>query len=183
MLGGVKANEMKKNIKRKEEKLLFKRFLGHTAEEISFYVQKPLADRKPEKVIIVAGTNDLTRDAYEKEEMDEYAVVESLMKIGRAARDHGAKEIHISSIMVKRGYRYCEIVKKTNELLYMACLVEDFVYMDQADITMAHISSDGIHLNSHGSVILLHNILSVFDTFDFNFSNFKRDYEYAISIS
>ena len=64
----------------------------------------------------------------------------------------------------------------------MACVAEDFVFIDQADITMAHISSDGVHLNSHGTVILLHNILSVFDTFDRNFIDFKRDYEYALSI-
>ena len=181
MSGGVKANNMKRNLKGKE-KIIFKRFPGHTAEEISFYVQKPLNDLKPEKVIIVAGTNDITKDMYENR-ADEYAVVENLMKIGRAARNHGAKNIHVSSIMVRKGYRYGDIVRKVNELLYMACVAEDFLFIDQADITMAHISSDGIHLNSHGSAILLFNILSQFDAFDRNFIDFNDDYEYAISIS
>ena len=146
MCGGVKGNRIKKNIKG-NEKIIFKRFPGHTAEDIAYYAEKPLHDKKPEKVIIVAGTNDLTRDAYEKEEMDEYAVVENLMKIGRTAREQGARTVHISSIMVRRGYRYAEIVQKVNDLLYMACVAEKFVYMDQANITMAHISSDGVHLN------------------------------------
>ena len=74
-------------------------------------------------------------------------------------------------------------MKKLNELLYMACVAEDFVFMDQADITMAHISSDGIHLNSYGTAILFYNILSVFDTFDRNFIDFRNDYEYAMSLS
>ena len=55
--------------------------------------------------------------------------------------------------------------------------------MDQADITMAHISADGIHLNSHGTSILLYNISSVFNTFDGNSIDFIKDYEYAKSLS
>ena len=176
------GNRIKKNIKG-NEKIIFKRFPGHTAEEISYYAQKPLGDKKPEKVIIVAGTNDLARDAYEKESIDEFVVVEDLMKIARAARNQGAKEIYVSGIMVRRGHRYLEIVQKVNELLYMACIAEGYVFIDQADITMAHISSDGVHLNSHGTFILLHNILSTFETFDGSSIDFKNDYQYAMSLS
>ena len=86
------------------------------------------------------------------------------MKIGRKARDHGAKKICISSIMVRRGYRYRNIVKKVNDLLYMVCIAEDFIYMDQADITMAHVSSsDGVHLNANGTAILLFNMITYID--------------------
>ena len=128
MCGGVKGNRLKKNIKG-NEKIIFKRFPGHTAEEISFYAEKPVCDKKPECAIIVAGTNDLTRDVYEKESIDEFAVVENLMKIARTARNQGAKKIHVSSVMVRRGHRYREIVQKVNELLYMACVAEEFVFM------------------------------------------------------
>ena len=65
----------------------------------------------------------------------------------------------------------------------MACVAEEFTFLDQADITMAHISSDGVHLNSHGTFILFYNILSVFDTFDASLIDFKNDYAYALSIS
>ena len=178
------AKNAEKFFEEKDEKIIFKRFPGHTAEEMSFYAEKPLRDQKPEKVVIVAGTNDLTRDMFEKECVDEFAVVESLMKIGRTAREYGAKMIHISSIMVRRGNWYRGVVEKVNDLLYMACVAENFLYMDQADITMAHISSsDGVHLNSHGTTILLFNILSTFDTFDASFMDFKIDYEYPMSIS
>ena len=182
MTGGVKVNGIKKNIRGKDERILFKRFPGHTAEEIAFYATKPLSDNKPDKVIIVAGTNDLTRAVYDKGTIDEYEVVQSLMKIGRAAREHGAKKIYVSSIMTRRGYRYCEGIKKVNDLLYMACVAEDFLFMDHADITMAHISADGIHLNAHGTAILFYNILSVFDSFDGDLIDFKKDYEHAMSM-
>ena len=74
------------------------------------------------------------------------------------------------------------LIKKVNDLLYMACIAEDFVFMDQADITMAHISKDGIHLNSYGTSILLYNIMSVFNSFDGDSIDFKHDYDYAMSL-
>ena len=183
MAGGVKAKCLKKNITGNNEQIIFRRFPGHTAEDIAFYVPKPLSDTKPDQVIIVAGTNDLSRYVYQKEDVDEYKVVESILKIGRTAREHGTKKICISSIIVRRGYRFREIIKKVNDLLYMACVAEDFRFIDQDDITIAHVSSDGIHLNSNGTCILLFNILSVFSKFDHNPMNFKDDYQYAISIS
>ena len=72
-------------------------------------------------------------------------------------------------------------MRRVNDLLYMACVAEHFVYLDQSGITMDHISSDGIHPNSYGSTILKYNILSVFDTFDRDLMDFRNDYEWAIS--
>ena len=183
MTGGVKAKAIKRNIGSKNDQVLFRRFPGHTAEDIAFYVSKPLSAEKPDNVIIVAGTNDLARASYEKEEIDEFEVVESILKIGRAAREHGAKKICISSIMVRRGHRYREVVKKVNDLLYMTCVAEEFNFIDQDDITLAHISQDGVHLNANGTIILLYNILSVFSTFDRNLIDFMKDYQYAKSLS
>jgi hypothetical protein len=183
MTGGVKANRIKQNIGEKDENIIFKRFPGHTAEEIAFYVSKPFCDNKPDRVVIVAGTNDLTRSLYGQGTVDEFEVCDSVLKIGRAAREQGARKIHVSSIMARRGYKYQEVVTRVNDLLYMACVAEDFIFMDQADIKMAHVSSDGVHLNSHGTSILFFNILSVFNSFDRNLIDFKKDYEYAMSLS
>ena len=120
---------------------------------------------------------------HENDKVDEFQVVESIMKICRTARQHGAKKINVSSIIVRRGYRYQEIVRKVNDVLYMACVAENFEFIDQDNITMAHISSDGIHLNAHGTVMLLFNILSVFSKFDSSVMDFKKDYDYAVSMS
>ena len=183
MAGGIKMNNIKKNLGPEDRAVIIKRFPGHTAEEMAFYAPKPLNDKKPEQVIIIAGTNDLTHSMYEKGEVDEYEVVENILKIGRVARDHGAKKIHISGIMVRRGYAYGEIVNRVNNLLYMACLADNFLYMNQDDIKLSHISSDGVHLNSHGSAILMFNVFSVFNSFHSDFIDFKEDYKYAMSLS
>ena len=183
MTGGVKANRMKQNIGEKDETIIFKRFPGGTAEEIAFYAQKPLGDMKPDRVVIVAGTNDLTRSKYSKDDFDEFEVVESVMKIGRMAREQGAKKIHVSGIIVRRGYKFQQMITKVNDLLYMACVAEDFIFMDQDNIKLVHVSSDGTHLNAHGTTILFFNILSVFNSFDRNSMDFKEDFNYAVSLS
>ena len=64
-----------------KEAVIFKRFPGHTAEEMAYYAPKPLHDYKPDQVVIIAGTNSLTQAFYEKGVVDEYEIVESVMKI------------------------------------------------------------------------------------------------------
>ena len=73
-------------------------------------------------------------------------------------------------------------MKRVNELLCMTCVAEDFIFMDHSEITMKHISADGLHPNHYGIAILKYNILSVFDTFDSSHMDFKEDYQRAISI-
>ena len=55
--------------------------------------------------------------------------------------------------------------------------------MDQDNIKLVHVSSDGTHLNAHGTTILFFNILSVFNSFDSNSMDFKEDFNYAMSLS
>ena len=82
----------------------------------------------------------------------------------------------MSSILPRRGYKFRGVVEKVNELLYMVCIAEEFLFMDHVDFTLAHIDTDGIHPNHYGSAILKYNILSVFDTFNPIFMDFKEDY-------
>ena len=53
------------------------------------------------------------------------------------------------------------------------------IFMDQSAITLAHIDSDGIHLNFHGNAILKFNLLSLFSTFDPNCMNCRNDFDEA----
>ena len=180
MAGGIKMSNIKSNIVVRDREFIIKRFPGHTAEEMACYAPKPLSDKKPDQVILVAGTNDLTRSMYDSGNVDEYEVVNSILMIGRAARNYGAQKIHISGIMARRGYKYGEAVRRVNDLLHMACVAEDFLYMCQDDIKSVHLSADGVHLNSYGTAVLMFNIFSVFDSFNCDLMDFKDDYNYAL---
>ena len=176
----VDINQVKNDINLAEEAVIFKRYPGHTAEEIAFYAPKPLSTIQPDQVVIVAGTNSLRQQFHQNGTIDEYEVVDGVLDIARAAREHGVKKIHVSSVLVRRGYQYRGIMKKVNDLLYMACIAEDFIFMNQDDITLAHIEDDGVHPNYLGSTILKYNILSVFRTFDRNQMDFRDDYVRAL---
>ena len=176
----INRNQILNNIDSSKENVIFKKFPGHTAKEIAYYVPKPLSDSKPNQVVIIAGTNSLAREIYDKGVVDEYIIVDEIMEIARAARNHGVQKVHVSSILPRRGYKYRGVVEKVNNLLCMACIAEEFSFMDQVDLTLAHIDSDGIHPNYYGSTILKHNILTVFDTFRPEFMDFQEDYDSAL---
>ena len=175
--GKININQIKRNIDTTEENIIFKRFPGHTADEISHYASKPLHDNKPNQVIVIAGTNDLTRDIYLGNTVNEHQVVENLLSIARTARNAGADKVHISGILVRHGRQYENAIKRVNQLLESGCAEEGFFYMDQSDILSCHISMDGIHLNFYGSTILKMNILLCFHTFNPYFTDFDFDYE------
>ena len=177
MLTKINYNQLKKNIDTNEETTIFKKFPGHTADEIAYYAAKPLHDNKPNQVIVIAGTNDLTKEVYRGNTVNEYEVVENLMKIGRTARDSGAYKVHISGIMARHGYQYQNAITRINNLLQYRCSLEGFLYMDQSDISSDHVSSDGVHLNFWGQNLLKMNILSCFHTFNPYFNDFEYDYE------
>ena len=154
-----------------------KKFPGHTADEIAYYAGKPLYDHKPNQVIVIAGTNDLSRDVFRGNTVNEYEVVESLMKIARTARDAGAYRVYVSGIMTRHGQQYKNPIARVNNLLQYRCSLEGFLYMDQSDISSDHVSSDGVHLNFYGQTLLKMNILSCFNTFNPYFNDFENDYE------
>ena len=176
----ININQIKRNIDTSEESIIFKRFPGHTADEISHYAAKPLYDNKPKQVIVIAGTNDLSREVFLGNTVNEHQVVGSLLTIARTARDAGAEKVHISGILVRHGRQYQNAIKRINQLLEVRCSEEGFIYMDQSEILPCHISMDGIHPNFYGTTILKMNILSCFYTFNPYFTDFDYDYERAI---
>ena len=79
MSGRVHINMIKRNIDTDEENVIFKRFPGHTADELRHYASKPLFDEKPSQVIVVAGINNINRDVHPGSTVNEHKVVEDLM--------------------------------------------------------------------------------------------------------
>ena len=147
---------------------------------MAFYSPKPLADEKPDHVVVVAGTNDLSRAIQQRGTVDEYKVVNAILNIARCARFHGAKKVVVSSVLPRRGYQYQRALAEVNDLLYMSCIAEEFIFMDNTDITLAHISNDGVHPNNFGTTILKYNILNTFRTFNPRLCDFKQEYENSL---
>ena len=180
MSGRVNIHQVRRNIDTSEEEIIFKRYPGHTADEIRHYAAKPLLDAKPNQVIIIAGTNDIQRDVQPGRTVNEYQVVEDLMAVGRMAKKVGADKIFVSAVIVRHGHQYRNPVNRVNHLLQTRCSEEGFYFMDQSDISPHHISGDGVHLNFYGQTVLKMNILSCFNTFNPYFNDFEYDYERSL---
>ena len=180
MAGRVNKKQINRNIDSNEEEVIFKRFPGHTADELSYYAHKPLRDEKPNQVIVIAGTNDIGKEVDLGRTVNEHEVVENIMKIGRVARDTGADKVYVSSIMVRHGYQYKHVIKRVNNLLESACSEEGFWYLDQSDITSSHIGHDGVHLNFFGQTLLKMSILGCFSSFNPYFTDFEHDYDKSL---
>ena len=139
-------------------KVSFHKYPGHTADEISHYVQKNIFDDKPQTIIIIAGINDILKEKRVKDIPDLNMIVEHILDIGRVARENKVRHILISGIMVNKAHN--TVVQVINDILVDRCKKEGFTYMDQSDITLKNLLSyDGLHLNSSGSAKLLHNLL------------------------
>ena len=117
---------------------------------------------------------------YSNGHINEYEIVENVLKIGRSARENGARKINISAVLPRWGQQFRNGILRVNNLLQTRCNEEGFTFMDQVDITAAHLSQDGVHLNFLGSTILKMNILLLFHTFNPHLCSFYKDYENAM---
>ena len=179
MTNRISARGLKNNINEECENVIMKKHLGATAVEIAHYIQLPLQTIQPFQVIIVAGTNDISYDMRENR-LNEVTVVNNIVKIGKLAKDSGVSQINISSIPIRRGYQYKNIIKRINELLSRTCQENGFGFIDLSDITLMHIWDDGLHLNNDGLAIMKMNLLKCFFTFNPYVCDFMEAYENAL---
>ena len=172
------AKELRKEIDTDIEDVIVNRHPGATSREIGHYSQLPLNDIRPSKVIIFAGSNDISRD----KTINEFEVVERIMTIGRNAKSVGAT-VFISSLLIRVGYEYQNMIKRINVLLERFCGEEGFNFINHSDIATAHIGYDGLHVNKYGRSILKMNLLCCFTSFNPYLCNFIQFFEECLDLS
>ena len=179
MTNRIHVNKLKNNIDLDCEDIILKKFSGATADEISHYVSHPLQMIHSSQMIIIAGTNDISNGCRDRS-LNEYKVVNDIVNIARKAKTFGTKKIYISRIIVRWGYQYGNIITRINNLLENSCREEGFLCLDHLDITMRHISNDGLHLNIYGNTIMKMNLLKCFYSFNPFLCDFDKFYDYAL---
>ena len=175
----IPAWQLKKDIEVDHEAVLTKRHTGSTAEEISHFSTHTIDNIRPDQLIIIAGTNDISKGFREKS-LDERKIVDDILSIAYHAKTVGCKNVIVSSILVRRGYHYKNIIIRINNILNARCSEEGFVYLDNSDVTIRHICDDGLHPNNYGINVLKMNILMCFYTFNPYLCDFYDYYEDAI---
>ena len=174
-IGKLTAKRVRKNIDVECEEAVVNKHPGATAAQIAHYSTVTLEELRPQQVIIVAGSNDISRGS-----VNEYKVVDNILKIARNAKAVGAQKIFVSSVLVRWGHQHRNMILRVNDLLEAMCRWEDYIFIDHSDITTRHICDDGLHPNKHGYAILEMNILHCFYTFNPYIANFLNVYEDAL---
>ena len=171
--------QLKENVASEEKEIIIRRHPGSTADEMSHFCKDSIKRFRPNNLIIFAGTNDVGR-AYRERNVNEWKIAEDILKIAQYGKRHGCKQIFVSSVLVRQGKQYENIIKRVNDILLRVCGEEGFHFLDHSDVETRHLCGDGLHPNNQGTAILKMNVLQCFNTFNPYLSNFCEYYENAV---
>ena len=125
---------------------------GTTTEDIVDFI-KPVIRKKPDAVIIHAGTNDLTNGTNTVKQ------VRKITKTIREIEDSGQIGIGFSGIIQRADKNFKDQIKETNEEVKRYCEGNGFVYVDNNNINEKSLNKSLLHLNKAGNKLLSKNLL------------------------
>ena len=135
------------------------RHLGATADEIRFYSKYNIQKLRPQRVVIVAGANDVSREDLNDPDAPA-TIAHRIGQIAREAKGLGVAEVSVMGIVLRRDKRYFTIISRVNLALRYVCSTDGFTYIDNNFIGVGDLQRDGLHVNYVGKQKLMHNILS-----------------------
>ena len=132
----------------------FHRFHGKKARHFQHYIPVHMEEDKPDKCVILAGGNDLPGKNTVLE------IANSVMEAAITCKNHGAAEVLVCSVLPRSDF-YCQLKRhELNRLLRDLCRIQNFIFIDNCNMSLDHISFDGVHLNKAGTDQLQLNLLS-----------------------
>ena len=127
-----------------------KNFPGATPKDIAHYCLPTLIDDKPDTCIIHVGTNSLNIE-------NPTEIVNDILNIVEICRSYGVNDIYVSGITYRENFQ--ELVSGTNNLLRKKQLLNHFSFIENDNISAAHIWRDKLHLNENGTIVLANNFI------------------------
>ena len=136
---------------------MIKKFPGQTAVEIAMYTECQIQLNKPDQIMVIAGTNDISF-AHQADTFCAEEIAEKIIEVGKVGSKHGVPII-VSGLFVRRKYNAMNrCIKAVNEILLQRCQEEGFEFMSQDNIKERDIyRGDGLHLGKEGSAKLMKN--------------------------
>ena len=145
------------------EEAIFAKFPGATAWQIRVYSTYMTMVEKPDTLVIVAGGNDLALQMREEDRrggnVNIEGIANDILDIARGAKVQGIHDIHVSSVLVRRGLKNEGFRRDINVYIKQRCEAEGFKYLCHDNIMLSDLWVDGIHLNSGGTQKLRENLL------------------------
>ena len=128
-----------------------KPFPGATVEDMNDFIN-PLIRKKPDKMILHVGTNNLKSSSPK-------VVAESILKLVTRIKEASPNTaVGISALLVRNDNHELAVkVNLVNNILRGYSINANISYLGNANIDSSHLNSRGLHLNSIGSSILQDN--------------------------
>ena len=131
---------------------------GGRARHIKDYIVPHIEEEKPTALLVQAGGNDLAEMKRNPGSITINSIANDIIEIGIRAKSAGTNDIFIGGVPVRSLQYDNEQLSQLNFAIRSLCRRHEFVFIDNKDITMGHLS-DGVHLNIKGTRILANNYL------------------------
>jgi len=147
MINGLNANGFRKDLKVK-----IKPFGGATSVDLIDHI-KPTLRKKPSKIILHVGTNDITN------RIDTIPNLKKIIKLVKSESPHST--VAISSVIIRADKS--DMFQKVNELnqnINELCQIENIEVINNSNINTTHLSKRKLHLNQKGLSTLARNFIA-----------------------
>lgn len=158
--GGIKRPELMQELSDRgmEVDISIRRYNGGQSHELHHHVKQNIADERPHGLVLIGGTNDLSRRDGRRQLSNE-EIANNLLAIGQLAKSQGVINVFISGITVRKGLHYEERALAINNILKDGCRHYGFIFVDNNNITRSELQ-DGLHLNDEGTSRLKNNLIN-----------------------
>ena len=131
-------------------------FNGATIKDMKCYTQ-PTIERKPNLIILHAGTNDLSLKL-NNEQKSELQIANEIIELANSIKENGI-EVVISGLL-PRGDRFETNRQRVNFILADLCTENNYAFLEHANIDPSkHLNSSKVHLNKVGDSVFENNLL------------------------
>ena len=146
---GIRVREFNNEIKNGYAK--FKTFPGSDSREILYYVNPTLESGSYDSAVLHFGVNDLLHKALSKSDTVSN-LIENIRKAANKCMSHGVSKVFVSAIV--RNKRIPELLlEEVNEKISFMCKNNNFIFVDNSNISNIHLFDDGLYLVESGKCI------------------------------
>ena len=124
-------------------------------------------------VIIHAGCIGTNRN-----NVDDFNVKDipkQLITSAKKYKSYGVKWVIISSILVKKQMKLSRIIRQVFIHLHEECERNNFLFVNNDDITREYLWRDGLHLNNNGTLIFGGNLVGFLNNFVFDRNTWQTE--------
>ena len=132
-----------------------KSFPGATSKELAHYAVPTLKAESFHTTLIHGEINDILRD---QSELKQQSILQNIMKVAHQCKDHGVKEIILSSV-VATGRVNADVLIHFNESLKNLCRANGFCFVNNDNISEGNLYKN-LHLLEAGKRILANHFIN-----------------------